>query len=475
MQHKPKKEYPKPVLGLIILAKSMLFLPLVAAMAYINYTVDVSGVFHSGEYEQDIALSLLSGQAVDNYDQMDERAVIKQVSLNMQTPFDTLAFGSSRVLQLREEVVDGGLYYNSGVSGADFVDVTGLFYRFEKAAQLPSTMIISLEHWWLSESYYNAQERSDKNLYNEFLNVDLGYNIAYEPETPDAFPYDILLSPTYLQGNLLAYSEGGRQYTPPSIVTEDFLHQDTNLKLPDGSILYNEDFRNLPADEKNDVVLNHAVDFFWSDGFLHLDEERCAIFDEYIQYLLAQDIEVIFLIAPYHPTVYTTLLEYPERNAGFFETESYYTQYAQEHNIPLYGSYNPFVTDTPADGFFDGAHMKEEHWEDIFPGVQTALEDKEQGEAYSPWILGRVRVQEDVAEDLVRERYEIGQTERMERAEDEEIANTTAYVFGRYGMLVGVDDDVLLARYAVTQDEGIIYRFDTDAQEWVVDRRNLLG
>ncbi len=475
MQKRQQKEHSAPVTALIIIGKSLLLLPILAAMAYINYTVDVSGVFHSAQYEEDTALALLGGQAVDHYDQMDERGVIQQVANNTETPFNTLSFGSSRVLQLREDIADGGQFFNVGVSGADFVDITGLFYRFEQAQMKPDTVILSLEHWWLSASYYDAQERSDKNLYNEFLYVDLGHQTEFEPEEEETFRYDVLLSPSYMQGNLAAYADGGRQYEPPSIVSENLYEQETNIKLHDGSILYSEDYRTLPQEERNTLILNQAVDFIWVEEFRHLDEERCAVFDEYVQYLLSQDIQVIFVIAPYHPTIYTHLLEYPDYYSGFFETEPFYTDYALEHNIPLYGSFNPFVTGTPDEGFYDGTHMKDAYWQDFFPGVEEALEQMQTSEAYSPWILGDVRVQEDIAQSLVVQRYEIGAQEHLEREEDEEILGETCYVFSRYGLLPTSADEVQLARYAVTQNEGVIYRYDTTTEEWVVDRRNYFG
>ncbi len=475
MQNRETKQHSAPITALMILGKTLLLLPIVAAMAYINYTVDVSGIFHSAQYEEDIALALLGGLAVDHYDQMDERGVTQKVSQLIETPFDSLSLGSSRVLQLREDAVNGGQFYNAGVSGADFVDVVGLYYRFEQTEQIPSTVILSLDHWWLSDNYYNIQERSDKNLYNEFLNVALGLPAEYEPEEEPNFRYDVLFSPTYLQGNLDQIARGGRQYTPPATVSDDFEHQDTNLKMSDGSVFYSEDYRNMPQDERTTIVLNQAVEFVWSDGFTEISEEQSAIFDEFVQYLLAKDIQVIFVISPLHPMVYEHLLEYPDIYAGFFETEPFYTEYALEHNIPMYGSYNPFVTNSTADDFYDGLHMKDSHWQHIFPGVEEALEDQAQDEAYSPWILGRVRVEETVAERLVRERYEIGSENELRSEDDEKVLGATSYVFSRYGFLDNTEEMVQLARYAVTQDEGIIYRYDTEEEKWVLDKRGLLG
>lgn len=97
----------------------------------------MSGIFHGEQFEKDIALAMLGGKAVDNYDRMNERGVLGQMVESMEEPFDTLAFGSSRVLQLRDSIVDDSSYFNCGVSAGDLVDMLGLYYEFDRAGMQP--------------------------------------------------------------------------------------------------------------------------------------------------------------------------------------------------------------------------------------------------------------------------------------------------------------------------------------------------
>ncbi len=468
MQKRHKKR--RLPLALAVLARGLLLLPIFAAMAYVNYTVDASGVFHGAQGAEEISSLLLSGHPVDNYDSMDERRVIAAVAENAQGGFDTIALGSSRVLMINEDIADGGSFFNAGVSGGNFVDAVGLYYVFEKAGKKPNTVIISPDHWWLSTKYYGAHERSDKNLYGEFLSLNLGRPTSYLPDANERFRLDALFSPAYLQGNLSAFFEGGSAYTQPSAVVGELMHQSTSVKMPDGSVLYNESYRNMSASEREPFVVNHATNILFSDGFLQLDEQLCAIFDEYIQYLLSQDIQVIFVMSPYHPSVYANLLEHPEQYSAIFESERFYTQYALQHGIPFYGSYNPLIVGISEKGFYDGFHMRGEYWDEIFPGVAAVTQQMQDGEAYSPWLLEGVLISEEVAQTAVQERYEItAEDEILRREADEEIFGESAYVFGRYQVMQNSMVQLQLARYAVTQEEGIIYRYDTLLSEWVVD------
>ncbi len=471
--------------GLKIVGKSLLLLPIPVAMAFANYTIDVSGVFHGDQFEKDIARAMVENEPVDNYDRMDERGVLSQLANSLQTPYDTLAFGSSRVLQLRSEIADGGSYFNCGVSAGDFVDFLGLYYTFEKAGMAPKNVILELDPWLLSRYSYDRQPKSDKNLYNEFLHEKLGYDVSYETEVQDNGKYKILFSPSYLQGNLDAYFNGGDTYAPPAVVNGDYNAYPTNIKLPDGSVFYMASFRAAKPEEIEERARNQAMEFLWMDEFYELDPELCEIFDRYVQYLQNQGMNVIFLLTPYHPTVYNNAMEYSDLYSGFFATEPFYVKYAQKHNIPIYGSYNPFVTGTLEEDFYDGLHMTDKAIESFFPGVQAALRQQPQGMASSPWLHGRVPVEVPIAQRIVAQRYEIPQGETLRREEDETIEGADSYVFGRYGTGTAGENEkngkgeaakeICLARYAVCKSTGMIYRFDTDAGQWTVDRRALRG
>lgn len=258
----------------------------------------------------------------------------------------------------------------------------------------------------------------------------------------------------------------------------------TNIKLPDGSVLYMSSFRDAPPDAVQERVLNHAIEFMWMEDFYEVDEELCTLFGRFVQYLQNQNIEVIFLLTPYHPVVYNNAMEYPDIYAGFFQTEPFFTNYAKKHDIPVYGSYNPFVAGTLDDDFFDGLHIKPEALAKLFPGVQEVQRLQQAGRGVQSLAAQPRPVEQTVAVQIVRQRYEIPQAEELRRDADEWIEGSACYVFGRYappeeGKPAQSGDEeeewLLLARYAVSKDQGMIYRYDTDQEQWLVDRRGLRG
>ena len=98
--------------------KFCLFLPILLFMVWFNYKVDVSGLFQGELAPRQVANLLLDGSTVSGYDQMDERQVLEVYAQNLTEAPDTLALGSSRVLQLSEDLVGGGSFFNAGIPSA---------------------------------------------------------------------------------------------------------------------------------------------------------------------------------------------------------------------------------------------------------------------------------------------------------------------------------------------------------------------
>lgn len=453
--------------GLKIIGKCLLLLPIPAFMVWFNYTVDISSLFQGEQFELDVAKALIAGEAIDNYDHLNEREIISLLAENLEEPYEVLAYGSSRVLQLRKDVVGVGSFFNAGLSGADFLDMVGITYLFDRAEKLPKTLILGLDPWILSDYSYDRHPLSDRNLYEEFLTLRLNVPTEYEPVDNNE-RYKALLSPTYFQGNLTWVQEDKDSYTPPATVTGDVWDQKTNIKLGDGSVVYKASFRRKTPDEVEKMAREQAAEFIWMEDYIAPDALLCRRFDEFVQYYKDQGVQVVFLLTPYHPLVYNYAQENEHLYPGFFLTEPWFAEYAEENDIPLYGSYNPFVCGLLDEYFYDGLHMHEEGMAELFPGVPSLQKADEKGWAASPWHTGRDRVEEDTARLMVAQRYEIVPPEELRALPQETLNSVPGWVFGRFES--EDEDAVMLARYMVSKDEGVVYRFDDD-MGWVVDPR----
>lgn len=360
--------------------KFCLFLPILLFMVWFNYKVDVSGLFQGELAPRQVANLLLEGSTVSGYDQMDERQVLEVYVQNLTEAPDTLALGSSRVLQLSEDLVGGGSFFNAGISGAGPMDVMNIWYLFEREDKLPEALILEVDPW-LFNADPDINRNSDSELFAEFLEKSLGINADYEEPDTVAL-WKALVDPAYFQGNVTYYlkqKETGAVLTedgddiPFKAVTGGIETLDYAVKRSDGSVQYPLGFRSWNYDQVMAEVLAQAGTLNALHGFDQMDPYWTDLFTRFIEHVQAKGVNVVFLMTPYHPFIVLHVYNNPEGFTGFFEVEPWVREYAAMNGIPVYGSYHAGRVGIQESMFFDGLHCKPEALQLMFPGVQAAL------------------------------------------------------------------------------------------------------
>ncbi len=475
-----------------IALRALLILPVPLFVMWINYTTFEQVEYATLQYERDTALELFAGEHMLGVDTMDERLVLSLLIENMEEPVDTVAIGSSRVMQLSKEIAGVDSFYNCGVSGADYRDIMNIYYQFEKADMLPENIIFALDPWILNADPTKLHRQSDPELFKEFITLQLGQDTDYVPEMASNASMADLIDPTSFQESVAYLISGGAEVVPPPYVEGDVYDQSAQVKKPDGTVIYPVEYREVDALTVEHRARTEAGTFLNMDGFMAPDENLQELFRLFIQHVQDSGVNVVFMLMPYHSLVYEYAVENEGLYPGFFMMEPWYTELAKEMNIPLYGSYNPYVTGNFDTDFYDGLHIKEEEIAKFFPGMDEVHRDIENGSPGSPWLSGGPRVSEETAQASVAFRYAVPENEELIAEEAQTINDEVCYVFARYGAVVGAPDvedaedtedvedvedeedaeveKIVLARYAVGQDEGAVYRLD-DTAGWVIDSR----
>lgn len=372
----------------IIGIKFLLFAPVILFMIWFSYKVDISGLFQGELAPREVATMLLSGETVSNYDQMDEREVLKLYVQNLseeEIP-NTIAIGSSRVMQLTKELVGTDSYYNAGVSGAGAMDIMNAFYLFDAAEKLPQNLILEVDPWIFNGiSADDLNSKADHDLFDSFLKNCL--NINTSSETPNKLEnWKALLDPAYFQGNVKYYLKQKKSQTPTDedgsaipfhAVASDFETPDYAIKRPDGSICYPSDFRNWSHDQVLAETLVQAGTIASMHGFDEMDPYWTNLFEQFISYVQGKGVNVVFLLTPYHPFIIKHVYNNPQGLNGFFQVEPWLREYAEKNNIPIYGSYHASRVGIPESLFFDGIHCKGEALRLMFPGISAALQQEQ--------------------------------------------------------------------------------------------------
>lgn len=457
------------LLALAILLGSLL-LPLACGASFVvwfNKRAETALALRQNQYERDSALALLNGQALAKYDQTDERLVLQLLIENIEQPFDTVALGSSRILQLTADTVGTSSFYNCGVSGADYRDIMTTFYRFEKAGMLPQNLIIGVDPWIFNGDETILHAKSDADLFEEFITLCLGYNTGWQaPAQPPQPTYWDYLDLDAFYENWDAVYDSSWQAEPPLVAQGDWYSQGYQLKLPDGSALYPARFRNVDQQAVDDRARIEAGTFLYMDGYQKPDAALCRLFSDFIAYVQGCGVNVVLFLAPYHPIVYDYATQHETLYTGFFLTEPWLENFALKNDIPIYGSYNPYVTGLWEKSFYDGLHIRGEAIRSYMPAMANIIQAQQLGIAKSPWLRTRSRITYPIAEKIIQRRYAVQTPHQLLQGKSEEINGLACYVVERYDP---TQNNLLLARYAVEKETGKAWRHDNILHTWVVD------
>ncbi len=372
-----------------------LFVPVkLAALAVIplfvfwyGYTIDRNGWFQGAQYEREVAQALLDGHSITNYTKMEEREIVKLYAQNLDKAPTSIALGSSRVLQITRELAGDEGFFNAGMIGAEYPDVYDSYYLFDRVGLIPDTVILGIDPWLFSAGPdANTFKRVDMQMWNEYQRFALGRtDIDVTQATENMNFWMALTSPAFFHESMEYYLDNKENGMRPDIFDGDLATEPGEVKMPDGSVWYGTDLRNMTAEEVNATATAQFVSSLVNcEEFYELDEEHIEMFRQFVDYVRSRGSYVVFFLAPYYPEAYNWIVNFPVRYSGFFQVENWVRQYAAEQGIPVYGSYDPEACGCTHADFFDAWHVKDTGIRKFFPGLQAIYAAREAGTLPDP-------------------------------------------------------------------------------------------
>ena len=355
-----------------LIAKLLLFLPIFGAMVFVSYRVDPSGLFWGRGFERLASEYMLNGEYVAGYERLDGRKLNETYAMNREDCPDVLVVGSSRVMLIDESYVKPGTtFYNMGNVGADICDLYGSYWSFAKLGKEPKTILIGIDPWLFLDCASAIDDRSDKELYNEFIAEELGYaNNQYEKKSPYE-KYLALLEPSYFQASVKLALNGSGDVKPEIVPKSEIYNQNEVVKCPDGSIIYDKKFNSLTPEQVKAVAEESCV--YGIPKVCEYDtisRDTVEKFEKFIQYLQNKGIKIIFFLSPFHSSYIDYLNNAGERYRSVWETEDIVRNLGEKYGIEVYGSYDGKNCDISDRYFMDGIHMNKNGLRKVLPLIE---------------------------------------------------------------------------------------------------------
>jgi len=340
--------------------------PIIILVISLNLYVDPAKLFSRGDYEIGIVNYMFDNKNVENLSNYDERLLQEYLIDRFNSSRDIVVLGSSRAMQINQDMFPGRTFINNAVSGATLEDILGLYELYRSKALLPKMIVLGLDPWDLNRNHGQVRWKTLSASYDMAIER-LGLKSMDEANTflEKFIPYRYLelISPSYFQQSIKMLREGhGTVYYPTSKVVGEH-----NIKLTDGSLSYNYSYDNAPVEEINRKATEEALEkpIYSLGGFSQLDQNYIDVINALVKDYLARGGKLVFYLAPFHPKFYELMIS-DDKYEIVEDVEIYFRQLAKNYAIPVVGSFDPVRLSLSENDFYDGMHLKRSATENLF-------------------------------------------------------------------------------------------------------------
>jgi hypothetical protein len=374
-----------------LLLKLCLFSPLIAGMAWINWTVDPARFFAprmsalTSGYEGAIVDDLFAGRPHSISGEYDQRIVVEELLRNRQS-LDVLVLGSSVAKPFHSALFPKGSFLNAAIHGGELEEAICAYELAWERGFRPKRVLIQFQGWGrMLGLRTNTVEPSDEAvlgralrrmgiplksddptdlLGNQFWPVEQAAEFKLEQDWRWLHPYDKLISPRYFQMSIGALLRTGSPTTERGarMVPETVPPSQRILLYPDGSVQWSEYQRGATAQS---IRRFHAAVF---PGVAKLEEARpikwrCRLFETFVLDMLHSDAQVDLVLTP--PISWLAQQVNAQYAGGAklspaAESEQYLRTFARHDQMKVFGSFEPRNTDLTDADFVDYLHIRRE-------------------------------------------------------------------------------------------------------------------
>lgn len=342
-----------------------------------NYYFDGGNqFFHSLGFAKKLADAELQKNNVLVCTNYNERYYKKLLLEKLLIRPDILVLGSSRTMQLHQQLFGHATFFNASVSTVSLQDYIALYYLYQMRGWKPKVVILSLDHWLLDKND-NAKKWVGNFLteYNAatqlFFDKQHGVEQARIRLIESAEKISTLLSVGYLKASVKKMPWVHRAVTKQLPIDDMVVNPAPQMRLdfpicylefPDGSKSSSVSEEQVSANEADAISRANLHQVTWSN---QLHPESKQLLAEFVQYLLAQHIEVIFYLPPYAPAAYAEFQQ--DKHYQMVQAaEDYFLALAAAHHLQVVGSFNPEILQLDSSDFVDYVHLKQKGIDKIF-------------------------------------------------------------------------------------------------------------
>ena len=284
----------------------------------------------------------------------------EQLRRMTKTP-DVILLGASHWQEAHKDLIKGQEFFNAHIHRDYWEDPLGMVELLVKHNRLPKKLIISVR----DNQFTPVQNRKDF-LWEPGIPAyrQMAKRLGLEPESfIKTLPYDrgrALLSLPMLFENFTRWHNAVERPGPT-----DKKHFETlDTLLPDGSITWSNQRMKLFTQER---TLAESISFanLRQNSPPLVDPKGVEAFETLLRFLKEKGVSVYLVKPPFNPTYYDRLRGSPYAK-GLERIEALIQRIANDHKLPVFGSYNPHDIGCVSEQYIDAEHANDKCLQKIF-------------------------------------------------------------------------------------------------------------
>jgi hypothetical protein len=294
-------------------------MPIMTMIIIVNFFVDPGGKFSKRNFYQKVSTALAQGKNILITERMHNflgsDLVVNLIS-NQEKASNLAIIGSSRIMTISGSMVGDSDFMNYSAHGIRLGDYIGIYELLYQNQLLPKKLIIDLSSLILMD-IPTPKKGVFFEAYNKFLsrvfkgeqnhNIKKSFLISLQE---DFNHYSELLSPKYFQESIhfIQAKEKDQKQSQPELTFVD-----NNSSYSENIIQYdNSRYKGINASISENNKIYEAESSINKSLFTKskdIDQNSSALFIKFFQDIIAQNIDVVFLVVPFDPYFYDELIK----------------------------------------------------------------------------------------------------------------------------------------------------------------------
>ena len=326
----------------------ILLLPLGLLVLLTNSIIDPANLLTGDTYVENIAQILAKGNNVDNISNYDERLLQKHyLEKKKNSSPDIVIMGSSRIMEIGNDIFPNKKLYNIGVSHANINDLIALTGLLDEFKIKPKEVLINVDPFLICQDDKSNEWTSLFEYKQKFIKNYTDIPLREIPINNTFKKYYTLLTFDYFNTSIQYIVKGNTKL----VIDIGKAIPKKYGRLCSGCVAYSYEYTHPDTLLVADVAKKTGEQL----KLTNIDDTKLKMVQYLLGYFKNKGIKCSFIMLPYHIEFYNSVNK--KQNNLLKKYETFFANLSKQNSLHIKGSFSSQNCDLNNSDFYDAYHI----------------------------------------------------------------------------------------------------------------------